>query len=340
MTFTFVMDVDGTLCPIKKPNQEYSDLPCYPEMRDRLRMMKEQGAKIVLYSSRQMRTYNGDIEAIERYTRPVLEKWLAEHEIPYDSLILGKPWAGVRGYYVDDRAMLPQEFMTWKPSTLIVPICGRSSRYPKGKPKYLYPIGNKSMIEEALSGVNLRLFSHKVFVVLREHEEQYRVSDTIFSFVPDAEIVLLDAYTSCQSETVAVAIRIAGIEGNICIRDCDNRIDIPHIQFGNAVAGYELRYNDNPVSHSNKCFLVLDGKNVKRIEEKNPVSSVIGCGLYSFASASEFVDAYEHIDKDGEVYISDVISKMIADGTEFAYMQSISFIDWGTIDDYNREQGL
>jgi capsule biosynthesis phosphatase len=58
-----------------------------------------------------MRTYNNNIELILKNTKPVLEKWLMKWEIPYDELILGKPYPGPDGIYVDDKAVRPRELL-------------------------------------------------------------------------------------------------------------------------------------------------------------------------------------------------------------------------------------
>jgi capsule biosynthesis phosphatase len=38
--------------------------------------------------------------------------WLEEHEIPYDEIHYGKPWCGHEGFYVDDKAIRPSEFLS------------------------------------------------------------------------------------------------------------------------------------------------------------------------------------------------------------------------------------
>lgn len=62
--FSFVFDVDGTLCPIKGEDESYADLVPYADMVEKLREYKAQGARIVLYTSRNMRTYKGDLSLI------------------------------------------------------------------------------------------------------------------------------------------------------------------------------------------------------------------------------------------------------------------------------------
>ena len=108
---TFIMDIDGTICPIKKKDERYEDLVPYKEIVDKMREYKEKGAKIVLFSSRNMKSYNGNIGLINAKTAPVLIEWLKKWDIPYDEIIFGKPWPGEKGFYVDDRTIRPKEFL-------------------------------------------------------------------------------------------------------------------------------------------------------------------------------------------------------------------------------------
>ena len=109
---TFIFDVDGTLCPIKKENERYEDMVPYSQMVDKIREYKEGGAKIVLLTSRNMNSYGGNIGLINAKTAKVLLEWLDKWEIPYDEIIYGKPWPGHHGFYVDDRTVRPTEFLS------------------------------------------------------------------------------------------------------------------------------------------------------------------------------------------------------------------------------------
>lgn len=109
---TIVFDVDGTICPIKKVNEEYKDLIPYADMVNKIRKLKEEGYKIVFFTARNMRTYNADINKILKYTKPVLETWLQKWEIPYDEVIYEKPYPGKEGFYVDDKTLRPDELLS------------------------------------------------------------------------------------------------------------------------------------------------------------------------------------------------------------------------------------
>lgn len=115
---TFVIDIDGTLCPIKTEEENYADLIPYYQMVDKIRYYKRNGAKIVFYTSRNMNSYQGNIGLINANTAKTLLAWLDKWEIPYDEIIYGKPWPGHNGFYVDDRAVRPTEFLKYTPEEL------------------------------------------------------------------------------------------------------------------------------------------------------------------------------------------------------------------------------
>lgn len=106
-----IVDIDGTLCPIKGANQHYATLPCDGQMKARLVELKSEGWRIILSSSRGMRTYDGNVGEILRNVFPTLWQWLDHNEIPYDEVWMAKPWPGHDGFYVDDRSVRPREFL-------------------------------------------------------------------------------------------------------------------------------------------------------------------------------------------------------------------------------------
>jgi capsule biosynthesis phosphatase len=105
-----VVDVDGTLCMPRTPDCSYADVEPDREMIARLQWYRDNGVYIVLHTSRQMRTYEGNLGLISVHMLPVLLQWLRQHEVPFDEVIAGKPWCGEDGFYVDDRAIRPSEF--------------------------------------------------------------------------------------------------------------------------------------------------------------------------------------------------------------------------------------
>lgn len=106
-----VVDVDGTLCPIKQPGENYADMMPEPRMLARIRALHAEGWHIILHSARGMRSNEGNVGRIGKNVAPVMLAWLAEHDIPFDELHLAKPWPGRQGFYIDDRSIRPREFL-------------------------------------------------------------------------------------------------------------------------------------------------------------------------------------------------------------------------------------
>lgn len=57
-----------------------------------------------------MRTFEGNLGKINANTLPLLVDWMDRNKIPYDEIYIGKPWCGEEGFYVDDKAVRPNEF--------------------------------------------------------------------------------------------------------------------------------------------------------------------------------------------------------------------------------------
>lgn len=108
---TLVVDIDGTLCDIKTPNQSYAELAPKAAIIDKLREYQAKGYRILLFTSRNMKTYNNNLGLINKHTAPVLLEWLAKWDVPYDEILFGKPWPRNKGFYIDDRAVRPDEFL-------------------------------------------------------------------------------------------------------------------------------------------------------------------------------------------------------------------------------------
>ena len=115
---TLVVDLDGTICPIKKNQEKYEELTPYPNIVSKLKEYKEMGFKILIFTARNMRSYNNNIGLINVHTSRMTMNWLDKWEIPYDEIIFGKPWPGKEGFYVDDRAIRPDEFLKYEKNDL------------------------------------------------------------------------------------------------------------------------------------------------------------------------------------------------------------------------------
>lgn len=106
---TLIIDLDGTLT-IDEENVDYINKKPNIALIQTLKDYKKLGFKINIFTSRNMRTFDGELEKIRAYTLPIINSWLKKHDVPYDEIIIGKPWCGYEGFYVDDKAIRPSEF--------------------------------------------------------------------------------------------------------------------------------------------------------------------------------------------------------------------------------------
>ncbi len=106
---TFVVDIDKTICEKSADNLYQNALP-KEEFCNGLRKAHKAGIYIILFTSRNMRSFKGSIGLINKITAPIIIKWLAENEIPYDELYFGKPW-GEEVAYIDDKNITIESFL-------------------------------------------------------------------------------------------------------------------------------------------------------------------------------------------------------------------------------------
>ena len=103
-----VIDLDDTISKTYDGKYELSK-PIMPII-EKLRELKSKGYDIIIYSSRNMRTYNRNVGEINVHTLPIILDFLKKYDVPHDEVIVGKPWCGFGGFYVDDKAIRPSEF--------------------------------------------------------------------------------------------------------------------------------------------------------------------------------------------------------------------------------------
>ena len=104
-----IMDLDDTICSTSKGDYENSK----PNQLvvEKLNKYRNEGFEIVIHTSRNMRTYKGNVGKINIHTLPNIITWLNQNDVPFDEIIIGKPWCGFEGFYVDDKSIRPSEFI-------------------------------------------------------------------------------------------------------------------------------------------------------------------------------------------------------------------------------------
>lgn len=101
------LDLDGVIAQLKSSGQDYSECLPVPGAIEKIRDLKNNGHYIIIYTARHMKTCNANLGlTIARIGKITLE-WLEKHNIEYDEIHFGKPWADI---YIDDNAF---RFIVW-----------------------------------------------------------------------------------------------------------------------------------------------------------------------------------------------------------------------------------
>ncbi|MDR1242454.1 MAG: NTP transferase domain-containing protein [Deltaproteobacteria bacterium] len=103
-----VIDLDNTIT-IEEPGISYAEkkpnLPVIKKMRE----LADAGCRLIIHSSRRMETFGSDEARVVADIAEITLQWLKRHQVPFDGLRFGKPYAR-NGFYVDDKALRPEEF--------------------------------------------------------------------------------------------------------------------------------------------------------------------------------------------------------------------------------------
>jgi capsule biosynthesis phosphatase len=96
------IDLDGVVCELRKPGENYADLKAKPGAIETLRALRAAGHTIILMTARHMKTCSGNVGLVLARQGKVTLDWLAANGIEYDEIHFGKPHADI---YIDDNAL-------------------------------------------------------------------------------------------------------------------------------------------------------------------------------------------------------------------------------------------
>jgi hypothetical protein len=231
---------------------------------------------------------------------------------------------------------------------LIIPMGGKSSRFPEMRPKWMltHPSSGNFMCIESIRGINLDFFDNIFFVILKKHDVEYEASEGIIKSLKNLDnylevknkirIIKLEKDTNSQSETVYESIIKNNIKGFIYIKDSDGFFKINIKSTENQITYFDIN-NIEEINARSKSYIEVNSNDiVTNIVEKKVIGSKFSVGGYGFSSSEEFCKYYKSIEKyHGECYVSNVILEMILNDYIFKAFECSDYIDWGTIKDWN-----
>lgn len=105
------MDLDGTITQ-DFDDREYYEKLVDPEILEAMTGAQQLDYEIEIFTARGMRSHDEDLKAIEDTHRENLQQWLSDKSVPYKRLEFGKLYCGKNGFYVDDKALYNEDFVS------------------------------------------------------------------------------------------------------------------------------------------------------------------------------------------------------------------------------------
>jgi hypothetical protein len=225
---------------------------------------------------------------------------------------------------------------------VILPVAGKSSRFPNVRPKWLLtnPNGN-FMIVDSILGMELETITSLNLIYLKEHEDKFNFKkgllenlkkynlDSLINFIE------LENETSHQVETIQLGLKSIGKDISFLIKDCDNSFKVNITSTENNFVSYCKLENLKGSDVASKSYLQLDTMDViSNIVEKKVISDKFCCGGYYFKSSYEFLE-YSNIQSSNS-FVSDVVFNMILNTKTFVGMECSDYEDWGTMVEWQK----
>ena len=102
-----MIDLDGTICELRRPGQSYGEVAPVPGAIERIRELRAAGHYVIVATARNMKTCEGNLGRVLKNVGMITLEWLARHGVEFDEIYFGKPNADL---YIDDRAV---RFASW-----------------------------------------------------------------------------------------------------------------------------------------------------------------------------------------------------------------------------------
>lgn len=224
---------------------------------------------------------------------------------------------------------------------ILIPMAGAGSRFANvgyRKPKPLIDVNGKPMIQRVVE--NLDIEGKYIFLVQQSHNKYGELTNFLLSITNgNARVVEVDGVTEGAACTTLLAEKFIDTDEPLLIANSDQIVEYSkenlelikrHLLDTAIVDGLVWTFYD---SHPKWSFVDLDYKGfVTEVAEKNPISNIATCGIYTYASGKEYVKytkqmISKNIRVKDEFYIAPVYNEYILDGKKIVPF----FVDkmWG-----------
>ena len=220
---------------------------------------------------------------------------------------------------------------------VIVPMAGAGSRFHVagyGLPKPLIEVLKRPMVQTVVDYLNVQ--ANFIYIVQKEHNQEYALSSLLNSISPNCKIVEVDGLTEGAACSILAAKEHINNDKPILIVNSDNLIVWEPVEFmfemeEDVDGGIVVFEDDNP----KWSFVGLDEYGyVNLVAEKDPISNLATAGIYYWKHGKDFVSCAEQmIAKDirvnNEFYVAPVYNEAIKEGRHISIFRIKREEMWG-----------
>ncbi len=206
---------------------------------------------------------------------------------------------------------------------VLIPMAGAGSRFQQAGytfPKPLIEVNGKPMIQVVVE--NLNIDAKHIFVVQKEHYEQYNLKHLLNLISPDCEVVQVDGMTEGAACTTLLAKEFIDNDEPLLYANSDQFLDWDSNEFmysmeADEIDGGMLTFT---ATHPKWSFAKLDSDGyVTEVAEKKPISDIATTGIYYWKKGSDYVKYAEQMIENNtrvnnEFYVCPVFNEAITDG--------------------------
>jgi len=293
---------------------------------------------------------NEDVEKTKPYPAMYWKIMNATHAIPSTTIIIEDSHIGRQAAIDSGATLLPVENpddltldkvlamcdnlenkmnsgknIPWRDSKLnvLIPMAGAGSRFQQAGysfPKPLIDVRGKPMIQVVVENLNIE--ANFIYIVQKEHYDEYHLKYLLNLITPGCTIVQLDEITEGAAETVLTAKDHINNENPLLIVNSDqfiewNSNEVMYAFSADQIDGGILTFKS---THPKWSYVKLDDRGfVSELAEKKVISDIATVGIYYWRFGEDFVwnaeEMMNHDDKriNGEWYVAPVFQEAIED---------------------------
>lgn len=186
-------------------------------------------------------------------------------------------------------------------------------------PKPLIDVNNKPMIQLVVE--NLNIDAHYIFLVQKDHYNQYNLEHVLTQIAPGCDIVQIDGITEGAACTTLFAKDLINNNQPLILANSDQFIEWDSADciskfINENVDGGIVTFNS---THPKWSFAKVDVTGlVTEVAEKNPISDIATVGVYYWKHGDDYIKYAEqminkNIRVNNEFYVCPVFNEAIAD---------------------------